>query len=96
METHVIERETFPCEICGKRLYKDNMRGHLQIHDKTNSKFECSVCKKRFFKKSAYLYHCKVHTVEPREKFSCDKCPKQFINKKYLLYTECPATIRKL
>ncbi|XP_044742585.1 zinc finger protein 235-like [Chrysoperla carnea] len=69
-----------PCDICGKRILKREIKRHLKIHKNDREMIKCEQCDKKFLHQCSLKIHIqRFHENKPREyKHLCTICGKKF------------------
>jgi len=76
---HIPGTKKIECNICGKPMYRKNLKDHLATHS-SERPYSCEECKKSFASKSSLEKHIPTHT----KPFHCDQCSKTFALKRNL------------
>ena len=96
---HFHRSELFPCKICGKKLMKQHMKRHVELHStpktvREPNSFMCEICAKTFNVKTSLLAHIEKKHTNPRKKkpqprpdvYRCKKCSEEFPTPGKLMY----------
>ncbi|KAF9419627.1 hypothetical protein HW555_003905 [Spodoptera exigua] len=76
LRTH-LKQKTVACEICGFKVFNnDLLRRHMVRHNDTRP-FECEFCKKTFQRKKTLEVHKRIHTNDRR--YMCKECGRAFV-----------------
>ncbi|CAH1642045.1 unnamed protein product [Spodoptera littoralis] len=76
LRTH-LKQKTVACEICGFKVFNnDLLRRHMVRHNDTRP-FECEYCKKTFQRKKTLEVHKRIHTNDRR--YMCKECGRAFV-----------------
>ncbi|XP_063899037.1 zinc finger protein 682 isoform X5 [Helicoverpa armigera] len=76
LRTH-LKQKTVACEICGFKVFNnDLLKRHMVRHDDSRP-FECEVCSKTFQRKKTLEIHKRIHTNDRR--YVCKECGRAFV-----------------
>lgn len=68
------------CQVCSKKIYKENFKEHLKIHLE-NKSYYCDFCLLPFPTKFLLIYHLRTHVNS--KLFYCNECGNGFNDKRH-------------
>lgn len=79
LEQHLQRHEDVTCKTCNKKLKRENLNAHMQIH---GDSIPCPICEKTFFRKLNMYEHFLIHTG--KKHYNCDVYGNAFFRRRSL------------